>query len=155
MKFILTLTAALLLALPPAPAAAQSPDFCAVLKRVIAEQPKDFAPLRTRRFYKSTDEWEVRLPLPDMQYCRIAAGLKNYNCWMSGMPVALTNIAAERLKTEVAACIGLPTAPEKTEDLPDTSRTTIAWQAGTARVEIVKRIGKQKPPKNSVFIRVD
>lgn len=144
------------LALPAAGSAvAQDGNFCPLLKRAMDAKAKGFAPLKTTPFHGETKEWDARVKLPGLQSCRVDLNAKLYNCWNTGLsrPWLLDN--AEQLKLQIVACIGQPAAPEKTDESAETTRTVIGWNAeNDVRVDLIRRIGKQKTPKNSVFIYV-
>lgn len=132
-------------------ASAQDASFCPALKRVMAEKPKGFAWLKVRPYHSETKEWDTRLKLPGTQFCRVDLERKNFNCWITGLSKTWTLDGAAKLKTQITTCLGDPSAPEKTDELPDTSRTMVGWQSEGANIQLITRIGKTK---NSVFVYV-
>jgi hypothetical protein len=136
------------------PAQAQDTAFCAALKRATDARPKAFAPLKVKPFHGSTREWDARVKLPGMQFCRVDPGRKIYNCWITGLSASWTTEAAAKIKERLIGCLGQPAEPAKSEDVGSTNRTIIVWDSEGARIELVTRIGKQKPEKHSVFVYV-
>ena len=134
--------------------AQQDGNFCPLLKRAMEAKPKGFAPLKTTPFHGETKEWDARVKLPGLQFCRVDLNLKNYNCWNTGLSRPWLIDAAEQLKLQIVACIGQPAGPEKTDESDETSRTIVSWDTSGVKVDLIRRIGKQKTPKNSVFIYV-
>ncbi len=144
----------IVLALAAGAAEAQEVAFCPALKRAIDAKPKGFATLKVKPFHRSTKEWDARVNLPGTQFCRVDAERKIYNCWVTGLSSNWTTEEAAKLKTQLTGCLGQPAAPEKIDELAGARRTTLAWESDGARVELVTRIGKQKPAKHSVFVYV-
>jgi hypothetical protein len=148
------LCAAIAILATSAPAGAQDGNFCPLLKRVIGEKAKGFNWLKVKPYHGSTKEWDARLNLPGTQFCRVDLERKNYNCWITGLNDTWTKDGAAKLKTRITACLGEPASPEKTDELTEASRTTVAWQSEGADIQLITRIGKVKPIKHSVFIYV-
>jgi hypothetical protein len=92
--------------------------------------------------------------LPGTQFCRVDQNRKLYNCWATGLTSNWTAEQSANLKTNLTACLGQPTGPEKTDDMAASRRTLLAWESDGARIELVTRIGKTKPEKHSVFVYV-
>jgi hypothetical protein len=153
MKPIHSVLACLLAVTLAGPANAQE-TFCPLLKRVIAAKAQHFSPLRVKPYHNDTKEWDARVDLPGTQFCRVDANRDLFNCWVTGLSAAWTMERAAQLKGSLVSCLGEPSAPEKTEELGSSRRTTLAWENEGARIELVTRIGKTKPEKHSVFIYV-
>jgi hypothetical protein len=135
------------------PAAAQD-SFCPLLKRAIGAKAKSFSPLKIKPYHGSTKEWDARVKLPGMQFCRIDENRKLFNCWVTGLSESWTKEQAAQIKTSLTSCLGEPAAPAKTDELPSSKRTMVGWESDGAQVELITRIGKGKPEKHSIFIYV-
>src|SRR5581483_4127485 len=136
-----------------APANAQD-AFCRLLKRAIGAKPKAFSPLKIKPYHGSTKEWDARVKLPGTQFCRVDENRKLFNCWVTGLSAAWTSEQAGQLKANLTSCLGQPSAAEKSDDLPSSRRSVVAWENEGAQIELVTRIGKGKPEKHSIFIYV-
>jgi hypothetical protein len=153
-KIVLSASAVFVLLAAAVPSAQAQDSFCPLLKRAIDAKPKGFANLKIKPFHGSTKEWDARVKLPGTQFCRVDQNRKIFNCWTTGLSASWTTEQAGSLKNSLTACLGQPAAPEKTDDMTSSRRTTLAWESDGARVELVTRIGKGKPEKHSVFVYV-
>jgi hypothetical protein len=153
-KIVLSASAVFVLLAAAVPSAQAQDSFCPLLKRAIDAKPKGFANLKIKPFHGSTKEWDARVKLPGTQFCRVDQNRKIFNCWLTGLSGSWTAEQAGALKNNLTACLGQPTAPEKTDDMAGSRRTALAWESDGARIELVTRIGRAKPEKHSVFVYV-
>jgi hypothetical protein len=137
------------------PAGAQNLEFCEWLDQIIADRPNQFMSFKTGRFHKQTQEWDGRIKLPSLKYCRVDSEIKNYNCWIPGLRRANAAAAAMRLVSRVSACLGQQPETKKVEVSRKLTRTKYPWKLpGGAEVEVILRAEKRPPDSSAVFLYV-